>query len=329
MISAFSLVIIFILVDLDQLWQALQLADYRFVSLFLILTLIWLLIRSIVWFNLLEQNYPLGNVFLVINQGYLLNNLLPFRLGEIGRAILLNSKPDQGAKKENKSGLGFFYILSTILIERTLDLAIAAGLLLISLAFVVGASWALQAALTVAGLVILGLAALYLLARNRAWALKKFEQISRRYSVFNKVGSQQIQTFINGLGTLTDVKSFLKVTSLMVLNWIIAITQYYMLLLAFFPQAKLIHAAFSLGVVSLGIAVPSSPGAVGVLELSLVGALSIFGLDPSVALAVALTAHMTNFLLTGLIGAYAFSRDGQKISDLYHRARNFSQEKQV
>jgi hypothetical protein len=63
------------------------------------------------------------------------------------------------------------------------------------------------------------------------------------------------------------------------------------------------------------------------MELSMVGALSVFKLDASIALALALTAHLTNYLLTGLIGAYAFARDGQKITDLYDRARKYSQEK--
>lgn len=321
------MIIIFTLVDLDQLWQALQLANYRLVAVFLCLTLIWLFIRSWVWYTLLEENFSLTNVFLAINQGYLLNNLLPFRLGEVGRALLLSSKSTFRNKDNQSSGTGFFYIFSTILIERALDLAMAAGLMLMTLPFVVGASWAIQAALTAAGLVIIGLGALYILARNRSWAQVKASQILIRTPILRKIGASQIETFLNGLATLTNGKRFLKVSGLMVLNWVISVLQYFMLMLAFFPQAKFLYAAFSLGVVALGIAVPSSPGAVGIMELSLVGALSVFKLDPSVALALALTAHLTNYLFTGIIGAYAFAREGQKITDLYQRARQFSREK--
>lgn len=326
LISLLSLVIIFTLVDLDQLWQALQLANYWLVGVFLGLTFLWLVVRSVVWYSLLEQNYPLGNVFLAINQGYLLNNLLPFRLGEIGRAILLKSKTNISSESANPGGTGFFYIISTILIERALDLAMATGLLLITLPFVIGANWALQAAMSATGLVLVGLGGLFILARNRTWAQMKVVQISARIPLLQKVGNKQINTFLNGLTTLTDSRRFLKVTGLMILNWTIAVLQYFTLMLAFFPQAKLLFAAFSLGVVALGIAVPSSPGAIGIMELSLVGALSVFKLDPSVAFALALTAHLTNYLLTGIIGAYAFAKDGQKITDLYQRARRLSQE---
>jgi len=86
-----------------------------------------------------------------------LNNLLPFRLGEVGRAFLLS----------RKAGLGFWQVLSTIVIERILDLSMAVGLLFSTLPFVVGATWAREAAFLVGGMVILGLVVLYILARSR------------------------------------------------------------------------------------------------------------------------------------------------------------------
>ncbi|MGB6423127.1 MAG: hypothetical protein WBF05_14940, partial [Anaerolineales bacterium] len=56
-------------------------------------------------------------------------------------------------------------------------------------------------------------------------------------------------------------------------------------------------------------------------ELATVAALSVFGLSTSVALAYALTAHLLNYLITGVLGAYALARDGETISGLYYRLR--------
>ena len=112
----------------------------------------------------------------------------------------------------------------------------------------------------------------------------------------------------------------------MIANWAIAVLQYYLLMLAFFPHARVLWAAFSLGVLALGIAAPSSPGAFGILELSMVGTLSLFGIDPSISLALALTAHLTNYFLTGVIGVYALAREGQTLAGLYQRVRRLSQE---
>ena len=108
------------------------------------------------------------------------------------------------------------------------------------------------------------------------------------------------------------------------LGWGLAILQFYVLYLAFFHQVELLWAAFSLGVMTMGVAVPSSPGSVGVFELSLVAALSVFGLDPSISLAAALTAHLSNYVLTGLIGSYALAKDGLTLTGVYKDIQEIS-----
>jgi uncharacterized membrane protein YbhN (UPF0104 family) len=87
------------------------------------------------------------------------------------------------------------------------------------------------------------------------------------------------------------------------------------------PQAKLLWGAFTLGVMAFGVAAPSSPGAVGVMEASIIGALSLFGIEPSAALAAAVTAHLTNYLLTGIFGGYALVRDGISLSSIFRDLR--------
>jgi hypothetical protein len=165
---------------------------------------------------------------------------------------------------------------------------------------------------------------LYLLARYRDWATCQFNKLAARWKWLQKLGGKQLPAFLSGLAVLTDLRCFLYAIFWSVLDWGIAVVQYYILTLAFFPHAQPLWAAFSLGVVALGIAAPSSPGAVGVMELSLVGALSAFGLDASTSLALALTAHLGNYLLTGILGAYGLSQDGETLSSLYLRARHIS-----
>ena len=270
---------------------------------------------GLVWRTLLQEQASFSQVFLTLNEGYLLNNILPFRLGELGRAFLLSKK----------AGLGFLQVFSTILIERALDVAFAAGLLFATLPFVMKVNLAWQAAVTMGSLVLVGLVCLYLLARNQTWALQQFDRLVVRFPKLERlIGQQQLSAFFTGLGSLTDGKRFLKVVLLMLLNWGIALLQFFVLLRGYLPAAQPLWAAFTMAVMALGVAAPSSPGAVGVLEASVVGALSIFGLDPSVTLAVALTAHLSNYLTTGLIGAYALARDGQSLAGLYRDVRKIS-----
>ena len=313
-ISVIALAVVLYLADLRKMVEALRLADYRYIALVALTTLVWLGVRTLAWRTLLQEKATFSQVFLTLNEGYLLNNVLPFRLGEVGRAFLLG----------RKANIPFFEVLSTILIERGLDIAFAVGLLLSTLPFVIGADWALQAAIAAGGIVLAGLVGFYLLARNRQWALDQFEKIAHRWPRLGKIGSRHLPPFLSGLSVLTDGKRFLRVVGWIALDWLIGIVQYYLLLLAFFPTAKLLWAMFALGVLALGIAVPSSPGSVGVLEAAMVGALSSFGLDLSTSLAAALMAHLTQYLVTGVIGIYALARDGLTLTGLYKDVQDIS-----
>jgi len=316
LISAASLVIILYFIDLDRLIEALRLADYRFVALLFGVTILWLAVRSLVWRTLLKEQASFSQVFFTLNEGYLLNNLLPFRLGEVGRAFLL----------AKKAKLKFLQVFSTILIERALDVAMAVGLLLTTLPFVVQTSLGWQVALVTGGLVLFGLGLLYLLARNQSWALKRFDALGQRFSILKRVLKEQhLAAFFSGLEALTDGKRFFLVILLMFLNWGVALLQFFLLVRAFFPEAQLLWGAFTLSVMALGIAVPSSPGGIGVMEVSIMGALSAFNLDPSASLAAALTAHLCNYLITGIFGVFALARDGMTITGLYRDVSQISQ----
>ena len=316
MISLLSLAVVFYFADLRQLRDALKLADYRLVLVGLVGSLLWLAVRGLAWRALLKQSASFSQVFLSLNEGYLLNNFLPFRLGEVGRAFLL----------ARKAGLDFWRVISSILIERSLDLFLAAGLLFSTLPLVAGASWARQAAIIVGIAVLAGMVVLYLLALNRDWALRLFDRLAGRWSLLKRLGGKILPAFLSGLSILTEGLQFVRAAGLMILDWMLALLQYYLLMRAFLPEAKPLWVAFSLGVTALGIAIPSSPGAVGVMELSLVGALSIFGLNPSTALAFALTSHFIQYLTTGVIGIYALAKDGESLAGLYHRVRGIKKD---
>jgi glycosyltransferase 2 family protein len=278
----------------------------------LLTSLVWLLVRGLAWRTLLQDKASYRAVFFTLNEGYLMNNILPFRLGEVGRAFLMG----------RKSRLGFWQVLSSILIERSLDLALAAGLVLITIPFVVGAQWALQGAVISGVVVLAGLFLLFSIARRREWTEQRYEAAGRRFPLVQKVGGERFPAFLNGLSVLTERGYFLKALTWMVLDWVIAVFQYYLVLLAFFPEAPILWAAFALGVAAFGLAAPSSPGAIGVMEAAIVGALSLFYVDPSAALAFALTVHIMQYLLTGMLGAYGLAQDGETIRGIYQSARS-------
>lgn len=306
LISLISLAVIFALVDIRELIQAIRLADARYIALMFFLTLVWLFVRAALWRLLLQDKATYSQVFFTIGEGYLLNNVLPFRLGEVGRAFLLS----------RKAGLGFMQVLSTILIERAFDIVMAVAILLFSLPFVVGGEFARQAAVGIGALVAAGLVALFVLARNQAWAERNFDRIADRIPVLKRL-SGQVHAFFEGLQVLTSLPRFIKFILLLLVNWGIGLLQMYLVILAFFPNAQPVWAAFTLGVMAMGVAVPSSPGSIGVLEASFMAAMALFVSDKALSLAAALTAHLANYLVTGLIGAFGLARDGMSLGSLY------------
>lgn len=306
-----ALIIVLLLAEPRKLLEALKMADYRLVLIGVALMTIWLVVRSVFWRTLLQEKATFSQVFFSVNEGYLLNNVLPFRLGEIGRALILSYK----------ANLSFLFVFSTILIERAFDVGISASLLLIAVPFVVDASWAGQAALLSAVVVLLGLGLLYIMARNRDRLLVWYAAISQRFAVLQKIGSHHIAAFLSGLEVLTDGKRFLKAIFWASLNWGMALVQYYVIMRAFFPEGKFLWATFALGVVALGVAAPSSPGALGVYELAVVGALALFGVDPAAALAYALTTHLTQYLITTVLGSIGLFRDGLTLTGVFQRAQ--------
>jgi len=318
LISILLIAAILYFVDLPKMFAALRSADYRFVAVAVVLVFAWLWVRALVWRTLLRGRAPYWDVFHSLNAGYLLNAFLPFRLGELGRAYLLSLKTD----------LKFVEILPTIVIERSIDLAITAAIFLSSLPFVVGANGADRIAIILGVLVVAGLLFLYILAGNDRWALDTFHRISARWPAIQRFGGNILESFLTGLGALTDGWLFARFMFWMLLNWSMSVVSFYLIVLAFFPKAGWIWALFGLGAGAFGNAVPSLPGAVGTYEGALGGALTLLSGDQSTSLAAALTSHLLNYLTAIVLGGYALAREGQSLSGIYRQLMAFRSKKE-
>jgi len=248
-ISILLIAAILYFVDLSAMVDAIRNANYGLLGIALVIGFIWMGMRAIVWRTLLRERASLKDVFFTVGEGYLLNNFLPFRLGEIGRAFLLS----------RKSTMQFMEILPTIVIERVMDLGYSAIILLAALPFIVGAEGAGQIGIVVGVIVLIGIILLYVLARNNQWALDLFHKLSARWPALQRFGGNFLEAFFAGLSVLTDGQLFVRFLFWMTLNWGIAIISYYLIIRAFFPQAQVVWGMFGLGAAAFGGAVPSLP----------------------------------------------------------------------
>lgn len=313
LISAILIGAILYFVDIPKVLAAIRAADYRILGAATILAFAWMYLRGVVWRTLLRDRAPYRDVINSLGEGYLLNNILPFRLGEIGRAFMLS----------RKTGLAFVEILPTIIIERAVDIGFTAAIFLAALPFITGTEGANRIGIIIGVVVLIGLLGMYVLARNDERALNTFHKLSARWPAVQRLGGGILEPFLAGLVVLTDGWVFARFLFWMTLNWVLGIVNYYLIIRAFFPQTQLTWAMFGLGAAAFGGAVPSLPGAVGTFEGAFGGALTLLTGDQSTSLAVALVSRFLNYLTSFAIGGFALAREGESLSAIYRELVNF------
>jgi len=310
-ISSIAIVLLIRLANWQEVGKALASIELSWLLPALFFYLVGINFRTLSWMTLLQKKTHYSRVFLTLNEGYLLNNILPFRLGELGRMVLM----------AQATGISAFFVLSTIVIERAYDLAIAAGLLLATVPFTLKLESAQPIAIIVLGLVGLGLLALFMLARYRNWVKARLESVTADKTYFGERVFPRLMALLDGLAVLSQPGLFLASVSFMLGNWLCGVMEFHILLNSAGIQAPFWWSGFLLGVVSLGIALPSAPAGIGVYEVAMVGALSLLGVSAAQALAVAIVAHLIHIGVTGVIGTYALFRDGETLAGLYQRLK--------
>jgi uncharacterized protein (TIRG00374 family) len=312
LVSLIAIACLFYLVD----WRAVVLAfttlDWKVVPFFVALYLASTSSRAMASRTLLENRPTFPQSYIAMMQGYLLNNLLPLRLGEIGRAFLLG----------HKINVSMFHVLSTIIIERVIDLAMAAAVTIFVLPRVVEMDWVEPVAFTTLTLVIIGLFSLALMARFRAPLHAGVEYIAGRVSLVKKYLLPIFDSLLDGLSALNSIRGILLAFGWMGLAWAFGLTNYWVLLRGFVPAAPFWWALFVIGIASFGVALPSAPAALGVFEGAIVAALVLLGVPPATALAYAILLHFFHILISSIFGFYGFAKDGESLMGIYGKLSN-------
>jgi uncharacterized protein (TIRG00374 family) len=289
--------------------EALQSVRPGYLLLGLIIFLASMMARVGCWRILIGRPVGFLRVLAALNEGYLLNNVLPWRMGELGRAILLGRQP----------GLSAPLVLSTIVVERLYDMILAVGLMLVLLPLASGAAWAARAAWLGAAAVAVALAFVW-------FALKRPQSIEGLLSRLPgpTVAWQRLwASFRDGLAVLNTPRRLLSSFAWMVVSWALAIAEYWLMLRSVLPAVQPLWAGFMLAATLLGVAVPSLPGYLGVFEAAGVAALSVFGISADQGLAAALVLHGMVFSVASLIGAVALVLDGDTLTGLFDQARTY------
>lgn len=313
-VSLFFLVWLFGGVDLPRVWGILKEADYSWIILALPVYFVGVWLRAVRWQYLLSPVKALNAraLFPYTVLGFMANNVLPLRAGELVRAYLLGEK--EAISKTS--------ILATILVERVLD---ALTLLFFALAvslLVPLPDW-LRTGVTLASLVFLGLLVLSLAAAFLSGAALALTGLLARAlpSSWRPRVQNLVRLFLEGLASLRQGRVLGMVSLLSLLVWL-AETGLFLLVGYGFRLFLPFHAfLLTMSVANLGISIPSSQGGIGPFEFLAARTLGLFQVDPSLAAAYAIGVHAALLVPITLLGLFFLWREHLSLRALSQRRR--------
>lgn len=300
------LVLLFRSVNRDQLGSDFSQVDARFLVLALVPFAVNMFLKLPRWGLLYGGERPSWDtLFGAMNVGYAVNALLPLRLGEIVRAYWVR----------DRSGISIVRTLSTIALERVID-----GVTLIVLLLLLAPTVAFPAKL-LGPAVVVGVAFVAALALMVALAYGSARQhhplarlIARLEGGRWAAGGRIIRQTVAGLQALGNRRAIVLLTGYTLCIWASNAVLLWLILRAFHIEVPITAALLMTAVLNLGMAVPSSPGYVGVYDYLFVLMLDLYGIAKTPALAAGLAMHAVAFVPVTIIGIAYIARAGLQLT---------------
>jgi len=296
-LSLVCLALALIGIEWNRVAVALQRADWRYLVPAIGALILFLITRSIRWRILLGPEVSLADAFAVTNIGYLISNVFPFRLGDPARAVAIGLR---GKVKVSTA-------LSTVVVERVLDMLTVVVLLGVTVPFVGQAGWTREAGIVGGAAAAVGLATLTVLARRPDWGQRLLRwALGHVPRIDRERWSRALSGFLDGVAALGSARTAVKLVLWSAVIWTSSALYYWAVLRAFVERPLWVEASFLTCAVGLSVALPSSPGAIGVFQTVARYALQLpFGMPAETAIAVAFGSHALLYItmcLLGLIG---------------------------
>lgn len=263
-------------VNWDRVGQVLKDADYRWLAGSVLVLFLHYGVKAWRWRILLDHKaaVPYGLVFRTMAVGFLMNNLIPARLGE------LSSRPYLLAANAPK--VPFSFALATVLGAKVLDLLIVGSLLLVSAAFyTIPDDWTGTAMWVVGGAAFLGVIGGIAAFKGSGEAFEI--RMRGLFSWFLSPAaagklSAQMTRFSEGMAVLGDVRTFIKSLSVTLFSFVV-------LWAAIACTAKALHLSLGLtdgimvlALMGVGFALPAPPTYAGNIHYFVTRAVVLTGL---------------------------------------------------
>ena len=284
-VSAALLVWLFWKVDVRAVAARLADTHWGWLALSIACCLGSLWARARRWRHLFPRNVHPTHLFNAVMIGYMGNNVLPLRAGEVLRVYVIARR-----------GQPLWTTVTTLVVERALD-GLAIGIVLAFVFFRVPTprefAWAAETfvgIVVVMGVVLVAITAAPLTCRTVIRSLTyRWPAIERRLlAIFDAMS--------DGLQGLRRPAQLVPTALWSLVIWIAIILSVWTGFRAARLDLPVAAALCVLAFIGLGVSLPSSPGFVGVFQAATVLALSLFGVDRADALGFSLLLHASQFV---------------------------------
>jgi uncharacterized protein (TIRG00374 family) len=302
-ISIVALALVVRTVDVQAAWEVLKTAQPQWIALMIVFIVGDIVLRAVRWRVLLlpVARVPFGTVLASLLVGYLANNILPARLGEVVRSHDLGMR----------TGLSRSMILGTIVIERVVDTVVVVGIA--AIAILVLSVRGIVASAVLVGLALSGLLVVAIAVAIAAHRLPGAERAAAYIARWPRVQHVLVR-LRDGLSVAKDARTMGAAGALTLGSWSLTVLAFAAAAQAVGIEPTMGQAALLAAGTNLATAIPAGPGYVGTFELAAVTIAASVGIAKEPALAFAVLVHVTTLLLTSVGGAVAFALGQRRTS---------------
>lgn len=292
LIISISLIIyLFYNIEFNSVKNALLTFNRNVLIILALIYVVGIVLRSIRWQLLIKQRKTIVGVliFKALVIGYMVNNLLPAKVGELARVEYLK-------QKEN---IGRSYLLGSVFIERLLDIIIVIIIFVSSLLFSKTSKevfsynqWIIY---LLAGVIILFV---YFMLKPQIikWFIKFLPNKQK------KRFEQIVSSFTKAINFINNKRLLSGISFLSILIWGLTLLSVYLILWGLKVTLPFYAYFFVIAAGVLGVIIPSTSGGIGVYHAISTGALLLFNVVPEKALAYSIIAHAFDFFPNIVLG---------------------------
>jgi len=303
-VSVGLLVYFFWDVDLRVVGARLRDTLWGFLALSVALNFVSLWARARRWRYLFAPGARAGHLFRALLVGYMGNNLLPLRAGEIVRIYVAS-----------RHGPRFWTTFATVVVERVLD-GLALGLLVGGVLLMVALPGELRwSILLFLGVDLVGILVLVLIAAAPNATRALIETLFHRIGWLERRMLSMLGMMTEGLRGLRARRHVIPITLYSVGIWLFLALSVWTGLHAAHLDLPLAAAWTVLAFLGLGVSLPSSPGFVGVVQAATVLALALFAVPRTEALSFSLLLHASQFFPVTALGLVCLFLEHIRLTD--------------